>query len=138
MCIEKKFNKNGNKKRQKSKEKKFLYLNFCFRFFSISKKWLQNIRKGLLQRKGCENYQNLPEEEKNKTGKYDHNHKKPFIENVNMQAIYTIIFSKKTEVHVNMLVSDIELFLKNFNFFWNYKLFSFKSLVFCGKCERIF
>ena len=126
-------------KRDKKVKKKNFYIQiFVFVFFSISKKWLQNIKKGLLQRKGCENYQNLPEEEKNKAGKYDHNHKKPFIENVNMQAIYTIIFSKKTEVHVNMLVNDIELFLKNFNFFWNYKLFSCKSLVFCGKCERIF
>ena len=126
------------KRNKKVKKKLFIFKNLFSLFFSISKKWLPNIKKGLLQRKGRENYQNLPEEEKNKTGKYDHNHRKLFIENVNMQAIYTIIFLKKTEVHVNMLVNDIELFLKNFNFFWNYKLFSFKSLFFWGKCERIF
>ena len=55
------------KRNKKVKKKLFIFKNLFSLFFSISKKWLPNIKKGLLQRKGRENYQNLPEEEKNKT-----------------------------------------------------------------------
>ena len=76
-------------------------------------------KKKILQRETDENYQNLPEKERNKKRKYNHNpYRKLFMENELSEEekkrqyarnLYKIFLKKKSK-GVNMLANNIELF----------------------------